>query len=437
METIKNSTQLFVGLADTNTAAIEGDVISDYGDLTDGEIAICDHKNVVLTASDSLVAADFASQEFKFIARSGTQLVHSPLIGKGDILTYELGVQSAEVQQVNYIGSNGVSGSLGAIVSNLHTIRLYIQEWTIAGFMQQKIKEGFYKSASTTTQSAIALGLHNSLVANYSREPEQDLTFERVNDGSRTAIPTGNVTFTFTKGSKYFTSTDIDDATGTAVLAVGDLIVMGTGVTDPVYKLAAVNTTTNVGTLDRAFVGATTTLLDTEATVIIVAAEGNYGIKITGVDRDFQAGFWNPEPIAFKTTIDFGDSSTTTVVETTAAYPGIGTAQTLAKLEKELQADENVYRLFVEAGVVDRAQMSAAVIAGTLSDVITITYSKEIETGLGSVVKSPATIHLASVKESTNTLFEDADSGLVVALDKIIVTNWATPGATVLQASMT
>lgn len=437
METIKNSTQLFIGLADTNTAGIEGDVISDYADLTDGEIAICDHKNVVLTASNNLVAADFPSQEFKFIARSGTQLIHSPLIGKGDLVSYGLAVQAAEVQQVDYVGSNGTTGSLGAIVSNLHTIRLYIREWTIQGFMQQKIKEGFYKSAASTTQYAIALGLVNSLVANYSREPEQDLLFERVNDGSRTAVPTSADNFTFTKGSKYFTATDIDDATGTAALVVGDLIVIGTAVTSPVYKITAIDAATNIGTLDRAFVGATTTLADTALKVIVVAQEGNYGIKITGVDRGFQTGFRNPEPISWKTTIDFGDSSSTTVNETTAAYPGVGTPQQLAKLELELQADENVYRSFAEAGVTPRSQMAAALAAGTKSDVIRIDYTKEIETGLGVVVKSPATILLASVKESANTLFEDADSGLVVALDKIIVTNWAHPGASVLQASMT
>jgi len=437
MKTIKNSTQLFVGLADTNTAGVEGNVISDYGDMTDGEIVITDHKNLVLTVSGNLVAADFPSQEFKFIARSGTQLVHSPLIGKEDIVSYTLGVQSAEVQQVNYVGSNGATGSLGAIVSNLHTIRLYIQEWTIGGFMQQKIKEGFYKSAASTSQSAIALGLVNSLVANYSREPEQDLLFERVNDGTPTAVPTSADNFTFTKGSKYFTATDIDDATGTAALVVGDLLVLGTAVTDSVYKITAIDTATDIGTLDRAYVGTTQVLADTAMKVIVVAAEGNYGIKITGVDRGFVAGYRNAEPIAFKTTLDFGDSSATTVVETTAAYPGIGTAQQLAKLEKELQADENVYRLFVEGGVVDRAQMSAAVLAGTLSDVITINYTKEIETGLGAIVKSPATIMLASVKESANTLFEDADSGLVVGLDKLIVTNWAHPGAATLQGSMT
>lgn len=431
METIKNSTQLFVGLADTNTAGVEGDVISDYADLTDGEIAICDHKNVVLTVSGNLVAADFASQEFKFIARSGTQLIHSPLIGKGDLVSYTLGVQSAEVQQLDYVGYNGSSGSLGAIVSNLHTIRLYIQESTIAGFMQQKIKEGFYKSAASTTQQAIALGLVRSLVANYSREPEQDLKFERINAGAQ-ADAMASATAAVVHGSKYVTLSEDESLTCPA----GSLIRFGTsgaGVA-PVYVVSSITASGLIITLDTEYQGSTETVAHTAVETV---TEGNWGIKITGVDRGFVAGYRNTEPITFKTTLDFGDSSATVATASTAAYPGIGTAQQLAKLEKELQADENVYRSFVEGGVVDRAQMSAAVLAGTLSDVITINYTKEIETGLGTVVKSPATIILASVKESANTLFEDADSGLVVGLDKLIVTNWAHPGAATLQGSMT
>ena len=431
METIKNVTQLFVGLADTNTAAIEGDTISAYGDMTDGEIVITDQNNVVLTASDNLVAADFPTQEFKFIGRSGTTLIHSDLISKANIISYDLAVQSAEVQQVDYVGYNGSAGSLGAIVSNLHTIRLYVQESTIQGFMQQKIKEGFYKSASTTTQQAIALGLCKSLVANYSREPEQDLKFERINAGAQ-ANAMASATASVVNGSKYVTLSEDESLTCPAA----SLIRFGTsgaGVA-PVYVVESISASGLIITLDMEYQGATETIAHTAVETV---TEGNWGIKITGVDRAFKAGFTGTAPITWTTNIDFGDSSATTVTKSTAAYPGIGTPQQLARLEKELQADGNVYRSFVEGGVVDRSQMSAAVTAGTLSDVITITYAKEIETGLGSVVKSPATILLASVKASANTLFEDADSGLVVALDKIIVTNWATPGAATLQTSMT
>jgi len=438
METIKDVTQLFVAIDTTNTAGVEADVISSYSDLTDGEVVVCDHKNVVLTSSDNLVAADFPTQRFKLIARSGTTLIQSPLIGQGEVTGYAVGTQVAEAQQLDYVGSNGTTGALDVITDNLYTIRLYIQESTIQGFMQQKIKEGFYKSASSTTQYAVALGLQNSLVKNYSREPEQDMVFQRVNSGARTAVPTGTVTFAFSKGSKVWTCTDIDDATATAALVVGDLLVIGTGTTDAVYRIETMNTTTNTGTFDMEYQGASGSILDTALTVIVIAAISDYGIKIQGVDRGFQPGYRTAAPITWSTSIDFGDGATATVNKTTAANIGVGTAQQLANLEKELQADENVYRSFVEGGVVDRAQITpAALAAGTLYDVVIIDYFESNDSGPGVAIKSPKQIIIASSGGGPNSVLEDADSGVIVALDKIIVTNWATPGLVVLQALLT
>jgi len=430
METIKNVNQLFIVEKQTPTTALEGDTISVYSDLLDGEVAVCNHLNVVLDGADGGASLAFAGlNAFKLIGRVGTKLIHSDLVYKGTVKTWAVTSQSAEVQQVNYVGSNGVTGSLGAIVSNIHTIRLYVQESTIQGFMQQKIKEGFYKSAASTTQYAIALGLVNSLIANYSREPEQDLKFERVNDGTPTAVPTSADDFVFTKGSKYFTATDIDDSTGTAALVVGDLLVIGTAVTDSVYKITAIDAATDIGTLDRAYTGANATIADTALKVIVVAAEGNYGIKITGVDRGFQAGFRNPEPITWKTTIDFGDSSATTVVETTAAYPGIGTAQQVAKLEKELQADFNVYRSFVESGVVDNKQVTDALLAaGELYDMCVLEFGLVTESGLGAGVNSPKAITIAG-ENSTNLSMSDANQGVVQTIDEICQL-WAEEGFT-------
>ena len=428
METIKNVNQLFIVEKQTPTSALEGDIIADYGDLKDGEVAVCNHLNVVLDGASGGASLSFAGKNaFKLIGRVGTTLIHSDLVEKGTISSWKVTGQSAEVQQVDYVGSNGTAGSLGALTSTVHTIRLYIQESTIQGFMQQKIKEGFYKSASSTTQYAIALGLVNSLVANYSREPEQDLKFERVNDGTPTAVPTGADNFIFTKGSKYFTATDIDDNTGTAALVVGDLLVIGTAVTDSVYKITAIDAATDIGTLDRAYTGASTVLADTVLKVIVVAAEGNYGIKITGVDRGFAAGFRTSAPITFKTTIDFGDSSSTTVVPTTSAYPGIGTAQQVANLEQELQADGNVYRSFVEAGVVPRQQVTPALIAsGELYDMCVLEFHSKTESGLGVDVKSPKTITIAG-ENSTNLSMSDANQGVVQTIDEIVQV-WAEEG---------
>jgi hypothetical protein len=421
METIKNVSQLMIVEKQTPTVGLEGTVIDAYGDLLDGEVAVCNYLNTVLDGASGGASLAFAGMDaFKLIARVGTKLVHSDLIQKGTIKNWRVTSQSAEVQQVDYVGSNGTTGSLGAIVSNLHTIRLYIQESTIQGFMQQKIKEGFYKSAASTTQSAIALGLVNSLIANYSREPEQDLKFERVNAGSRTAVPTSADDFVFTNGSKYFTATDIDDATGTAALAVGDLLVIGTATTSPVYKITAIDTATDIGTLDRAFVGATQTLADTAIKVILVAAEGSYGIKITGVDRGFVTGYRTTAPIIFETTIDFGDSSSTAVNPTTAAYPGIGTAQQVANMEKEFQADNHVYRSFVEGGVVDRAQVTPTLLAaGELYDMCVLEFSNKTQSGLGVEIQSPKTLIIAG-ENSTNLSMSDANQGVVQTIDEIV-----------------
>jgi hypothetical protein len=421
METIKNVSQLMIVEKQTPTVGLEGDIIADYGDLLDGEVAVCNYLNTVLDGASGGASLAFAGMNaFKLIARVGNVLIHSDLIQKGTIKNWRVTGQSAEVQQVDYVGSNGTIGSLGAIVSNLHTIRLYVQESTIQGFMQQKIKEGFYKSAASTTQSAIALGLVNSLIANYSREPEQDLLFERVNAGSRTAVPTSADDFVFTKGSKYFSATDIDDATGTAALAVGDLLVIGTATTSPVYKITAIDAATDIGILDRAYEGASATIADTALKVILVAAEGSYGIKITGVDRGFTTGYRTSAPITWKTTIDFGDSSATTVIPTTTAYPGVGTAQQVANMEKEFQADNHVYRSFVEGGVVDRAQVTPALIAaGELYDMCILEFSDKTQSGLGVEVQSPKTLIIAG-ENSTNLSMSDANQGVVQTIDEIV-----------------
>ena len=242
METIKNVTQLLIAGDQTPTASLEGNTIEKVADLVDGEVVVTDLKNVVFDAASlpTIVPA------FKLIQRSGNVLIHSDIVEQGKVANYNLNKQSAEVQQVDYVGYNGTSGALDTTVSNIFTVRLYVLGWTIMGFMQQKIKEGFYKSASSTSQSAIALGLQASLVKNYSREPEQDLLFERINSGAQTAAPTGLGPLEFVNGSKYVSVDDADDATTNDALVVGDLIAVAVGTTNPVYKITAIDATNDV-----------------------------------------------------------------------------------------------------------------------------------------------------------------------------------------------
>ena len=428
METIKNVTQLLVAKNQTMTAGLEGTVISDYTDLLDGEVVITDPKNVVLDATD-FTTIPFSA--IKFIQRSGNVLVHSDVLEEGDIKTYLVGLQAAETQQLDYVGYNGVSGALDTLASNIYTIRLNILDKTTAGFMQQKIKEGFYKSnasAASYTQQRVALGLVSSLIANYSRETEQDLVFERINGGAADdamATATGSVT----KGSKYV----VFNEDLTAIVVVGSIIrfgATGAGVA-PCYVVVGHDggaAAARVYELDVAWQGATNAAF--AAASLETVTEGDWGVKIQGVDREFKAGYFASNVIFWETQIDFGDLSAA-VVTSTAAYPGVGTGQQLGGLEKELQADEFIYRGFPEAGVVDRVD----VVPTTLYDVFVINYNGVIQSGGGLAVQSPKTIQIATAGAS-NPNNEDANTGLLVTLNALFVTAGWVPGA-VAQAVTT
>jgi hypothetical protein len=428
MQTIKDVTQLFIVEKQTPTADLEGDTISVYSDLKDGEVAVCNHRNVVLDGASGGASLAFAGKNaFKLIGRVGTKLIHSDLIEKGTIKLWSVTGQSAEVQQVDYVGSNGVTGSLDTIASNLYTIRLYIQGSTITDFMQQKIKEGFYKSTSAAasyTQEAVATGLYDSLVANFSREPEEEIRFGRISDASRTALGTGVGTVVFTKGSTTVTAgTDVDDATTNAVMAVGEYISAGTAVTNSLYKIVSIDTTGNTLQIDKPFKEATVSGADTTVGRITVANQSgaDWGIKLLGIQRAYNAGIFNSAVVQWKTTIDFGDSQTTVVNETTSAYPGIGTAQQVGSLEKELQADNHVYRSFApQAGVTDNKQVTDALVAsGELYDMCVLEYSAKTLNGLGVEVRSPKTLQIAG-ENSTNLSMSDANQGVVQTIDEIV-----------------
>jgi len=421
MDTINNVTQLFIGKDPSRGAAVD-ELINAYTQLADGEIVLTNPENVVL--NNATTAAE-ASRGFKIIQRSGTKLIHSDIILPKMVRHYNLTATGKETQQLDYVGYNGVSGALDTIASNIYTIRLNILDKTTAGFMQQKIKEGFYKSnavAASYTQQAVALGLVKSLIANYSRETEQDIVFERINGGAQ-ANAMGTATGSVVKGSKFVVfSEDM-----TAITTNGALIrfgATGAGVA-PVYVVAGNDggaAAARVYELDVPWQGATNATF--AAASLETVTEGAWGVKIQGVDREFKAGYFWSNVIFWETQLDFGDAGTT-VVTSTAAYPGNGTGQYVANLEKELQADEFIYRGFPEAGVVDRTDG----IGTTWYDVCVIQHDHELKAAQGTPTESPKTIMIAWDVDvnGDGTLVSnaaEADALGLLALDQIIVTLW-------------
>ncbi len=374
METIRNVTQLLIA-KDISATAGDGDVINSYADLADGEVVLCTPQNVVTDGTDPFL-------QVKFIQRSGTKLVHSDIIDVDKILAYNIGTAAAETQQLDYVGWNGVAGALDKVAQNIYTIRLYYQESLIAGFMQQKIKEGFYKSnavAASYDESAIAVGLVNSLYKNYSREAEKDIVASAITSdaGTNTAG-----TISVTKGSQYITASA--DA-----LVVGEGIRLGTALTDSVYIITEVDGT--VAKVSTPVVEETQVFLAAAAD-FAVATSGAWGVKLQGVDRLFSLGKFASRVARWVTTIDFGDSSVAPVT-TTAAYPGSGTGQQISTLELELQADEFIYRGFDEGKGADRAD---AVQTNTADyDVCVIEHKHNLQAPQGTPTESAKSLNVA------------------------------------------
>jgi len=396
MDTIRNVTQLLVGKKVTLTVLTDLDLITLYTQLKDGEIAILDTHNRYLDGS-TLAEGNL----IKFVQRTGTKLIYSDLIDLRTISLYSINSTAAETQQLDYVGYNGVGGALDTLASNIYTIRLNILDKTTAGFMQQKIKEGFYKSnasAASYTQQAVALGLVSSLIANYSRETEQDIVFERINAGAQdNALATSTVSVT--KGSKFITCSE----SMVALITAGTILrfgATGAGVA-PCYVCVGHDggtTTARIYELDVPWQGAT------DAAFIAASfesvTEGAWGVKIQGVDREFKAGYYWSNVIFWETQIDFGDLAAA-VVTSTAAYPGVGTSQQMGALEKELQADEFIYRGFPEAGVVDRVD----VVQGIAYDVEILNYKHHLQSAQGTPTESPKTLEIAW--ETATNLVED------------------------------
>jgi hypothetical protein len=418
METTRNVNQLFVA-KNIGKAATANMVINDFSLLTDGEVCIVDPRNnVQLTTAGYPAGFD----GFKVIQRSGSRLIHSDVVKAGTVRKYSITLPATfpKTQQIDYVGYNGTSGAIDVFNSNLFVIRLYVLENSITGFMQQKIKEGFYKSTSAATQLLIAQGLHKSLVKNYSREPWQDIVFERINAGAQSnALAAANVAVAYGSTAIKF------DADVTALLAVGGILRFGTSGagTAPCYVVASVDAGVGAARtyfLDVPWQGTTGTIA--AANVETVAAAGDWGIKISGATPAYNGLFFGV-PITFKTAIDFNDNQAAVVTNAQAASIGTGNYDVLAKLEKELQSDENVFRVFAESGVIDRTD----VLSGTTYDVVIVEYDGVETTSLGSVEKSPKILTI--VQAGNGAQADVANIGWITLLNNIIVTTWVTPGA--------
>ena len=330
-----------LGAVSPTTAA--GSPILEANDnyLLDGEMAVVNTHNIVLSTATVLTDAIAVRKGIRVVQRSGSTLVYSDIIKRAGVQHFVGATDTPAVQQVSYLGYDGVgaANAIAVLNSNQYEARLKFQEGDTHGFMQSPTLSATYKSDTTATQAEIAAGLHLAFAGSLWRSPEAPVRVERV-VLETAAIQLSNNILTVRNGSKYVTWTAAATHAGGAFVA-GDTIRIGTAgtgaaATDPAYILTSI--TGLVGTLDVPFQGANAAVPAIDVAHVVTPT--NWGLKFTGLARGFTLGVQGSINNIVKFLIGVTNFGTTPVTYTTAAYEGRGTYRQIAELEWFLQGNE-------------------------------------------------------------------------------------------------
>lgn len=405
----KNVANLLI-VKNVNTTQTAGANISAaISGMNVGESTIVSPGGVIVDAAGTL------PKEFKIGTKlSSGKIQWSDLLKAKDIKSIVTKRYAAATLQTDYVGYNGTSGSIDAISNNIYTLRLYMLPLDLAGFAQQKIKRGVYKSDATASQQEIAVGVASNLIQSLSKEPEKikfgtdNIKVELINSGAQ-ANALGTATAALTKGSQYVVfSEDM-----TALVTAGTILRFGTSGagTAPCYVVESTDAgaaAARIYKLSIPYQGTTTSAL--AAASVESVTEGNWGIKLTGVKFSFDApkfGYLLPR---WKTTLqDFGS---TLVTESAISAEGTGEYEWVAQVEQQLQGSEgNFYR-----AQVPYPTFRAEAVSGTTYALINIAFKDSMDTTLGSVANSPKELWIACVK-GAGTTYSNANTGLGTTLN--------------------
>lgn len=323
-----NVTHMFIG-KDLDIAA----ATKTRADLSIGEIGIFKVGVALANAAGVLAAGDRYTIVTK--NQSGT-IIESPVITKGSGLANQV-AYAAATNEAKAIGFNGTTGSIAVVNSNDYVVHVSWKDNSKTyGQSNDLVKFAAYRSDASATQIEIADGLALNFNKNFSREDPKILKAEVLSAEAGDALGTGVDTITLKNGSKYFTATDIDDATINAALAVGGYLRIGTATTSPIYEITAIDTVNNIGTLNMPYQGADYAALDTlfEQVTAADAAAAAAGIKISALNdqKYFEPGLVKSYNVSFDLQLneDFG---ATTLSNVTGGSPGSGTYYEIAETE--------------------------------------------------------------------------------------------------------
>jgi len=334
-----NVMTLLIGKATGAPTTAAGSPIIGTASLADGELAVVNGHNIVLSAVTVLTDALAISQGVRVVQRSGTKLVFSDFIKRGNIKSYIGQTDSAATEQLTYVGYNGTSLAIEALNSNPYEMRVKLIEGDVTGFGSQPVIASLFKSDVSASQLEVASGIHLALAGSLAKNPEAPFRAERVVKHT-TANDSDNI-LTVINGSKYVTWTAAaTHSVGTPFVA-GDTLRIGTAgsgaaTTDPAYVLTSMAGL--VGTLDVPFQGVTAAVPATD--VAHITTPTDWGLKLTGLARGFTVGKQNSINNIVRFLVGLDDFGTTTVTYNTAPGEGFGTYRQIAEMEWFLQGNE-------------------------------------------------------------------------------------------------
>lgn len=261
-------------------------------------------------------------------------VIETPVIEYSNVLSKSAIAYQAPTHQVLAIGFNGTDGKIDAKDNTDYVLHIFWSD-NSANFSEiTQVKFAAYASGANATQLEIANGLIKNLRKQFSREPIKPLIAELITSDTGDAIGTGVVGLKFTKGSKLVsvsTGGDIDNTTGNATaLAAGAYIRVGIEKTDPVYKIASIDTTKNTLLLEDAYQGESVELEDDDMLQVSSAdvSAGDMGVKISAspISNGLQPGIFRYDQIRFEIQLkdSFGDTKLTEVVAPTKGSGSYG-----------------------------------------------------------------------------------------------------------------
>jgi hypothetical protein len=410
----RNVKHLFIGAeGQARTVGVSIDP-SSAAYLAAGELVVTSPGGTVI---DDTTAAT-ANEIVIYQGRGAGVDVISPIIRKKNITDYRVVNGVAAAEEVWNIGYNGTSGSIEAINNNEYVLRLVFTEQQVMGHGQQRTKVVNYVSDANATQEEIANNLALTLLNSFSRDAQQDVRIDLLCNDAGTAIGAAADTVKGQAGTKTVTVVDVGANATVIAIAAGDYFRVGTATTAEVYKVvtSTVGTSGGVLTLDRPL-NANVNLLGTTSEFITAAnaATAAFGIKLTGLPRDFSAGVYKYTKVRFQPLLaEFG---TTTLARATGAFEGTGRWEQIAELEFFVQGNEGNYYRSRSGAPVDPKRSDVYVPTGNLFDMFIISYYEETHGGIGAPDRSPKELIIAVSADTPGTAVSDATTGINAVLN--------------------